>query len=207
MGAEARRQIDLFLKQKNGTKADAAHDWRDVEVIGELKESNVNKKGTLLQIGRYVRDVFSRQPTRRYVHAFTICGRDMECWVFDRSGCYSPGAFNINQEPGRFIQVIAGYTMMEEEELGLDTFTEQDDDCCFIHIDGANRRERLRLESEAFTHQRAIVCRGTSCYLTETPESKGWNYVTKFSWTSNKRRPEADLLQLARSRGVKGVAG
>ncbi|OXV05343.1 hypothetical protein Egran_06889, partial [Elaphomyces granulatus] len=132
----------------------------------------------------------------------------MECWVFDRSGCYSPGAFDIHKEPERFIQVIAGYTMMKEEELGLDTFTEQDDDCRFIHIeqDGANSRERLRLESKAFTHQRAIVCRGTSCYLTKAPESEGWSYVTKFSWTSNRRKPEADLLRLARSRGVEGVA-
>ena|SRR2546423_880844 len=93
-GGEAQRQIDLFVKRNNGQPPDAAHDWRDVEVIGELKASNNNKKGTLLQIGRHVREVFSCQPTRRYVHAFTICGREMEVWVFDRSGCYSPGAFD-----------------------------------------------------------------------------------------------------------------
>jgi Fungal protein kinase len=65
----------------------------------------------------------------------------------DRSGCYSPGAFDIHEEPERFIQVIAGYTMMDEEELGLDTFTEQDGDCRFVHIeqDGANSRGRLRM--------------------------------------------------------------
>jgi protein kinase-like protein len=41
-------------------------------VIGELKASNDRKKDNLLPLGRYVRDVFSSQPTRRYVHAFTI---------------------------------------------------------------------------------------------------------------------------------------
>jgi hypothetical protein len=117
IGAEAHRQIDLFVKQKNGLQLDAAHNWKDVDVIGELKESNNNKKGTLLQIGRYVRDVFSCQPTRRFVHAFAICGRDMEIWVFDRSGCYSPGAFDIHEKPEQFIQVIAGYTMMNNDEL------------------------------------------------------------------------------------------
>ena len=151
VGAEARRQIDLFIKRNNGKPPHAPHDWRDVEVIGELKESNGKKKGTLLQIGRYVRDVFSCQPTRWYVHAFTICGRDMEFWVFDRSGCYSPGSFDIHEEPKRFIQVIAGYTMMNEEELGLDTFTEHDDEHRFIYIeqDGIKGRKRLRLESKA----------------------------------------------------------
>jgi hypothetical protein len=48
--------------------------------------------------------------------------------VFDRSGCYSTGAFDIHEEPERFIQVIAGYIMMNEEELGLDTCMEQDAD-------------------------------------------------------------------------------
>ncbi|KJZ69251.1 hypothetical protein HIM_11354 [Hirsutella minnesotensis 3608] len=118
VGTEAQRQIDLFVKRRNG-QPDAAHDWRDVEVIGELKASNNNKKATLLQIGRYVRDVFSCQPTRRYVHAFTICGREMEVWPL---------------------------------------------------------------------------------------ESEDWSYVAKFSWTSDRRKPEADLLRLARQRGVEGIA-
>jgi hypothetical protein len=207
VGAEAQRQIDLFVKRKNGQSPDATHDWTDVEVIGELKASNRDRKATLLQIGRYVRDVFSCQPTRRYVHAFTICGREMEVWVFDRSGCYSPGYFDIHEEPERFIQVIAGYTMMNEEELGLDTFTEQQCDRHFIHIkDEAAGRKKLRLELKPFTRQRAIVCRGTSCYLTTAPESEDWSYVTKFSWASERRKPETELLTLARQRGVRGIA-
>lgn len=208
LGAEAQRQIDLFVKRNNAQSLDIAHNWMDVEVIGELKASNRDRKGTLLQIGRYVRDVFSCQPTRRYVHAFTICGREMEVWVFDRSGCYSPGPFDIHKEPERFIQVIAGYTMMNEEELGLDTYSEQVGESRFMHVEqeGAGCRKKLQLESTPFTRQRAIVCRGTSCYLTKDPESDDWCYVTKFSWTSNRRKPEADLLGLAHSRGVEGIA-
>ena len=208
IGAEAQRQIDLFVKRNTRQPPDAAHDWRDVEVIGELKESNKNKKGTLLQIGRYVRDVFSCQPTRRHVHAFTICGREMEVWVFDRSGCYSPSAFNIDEKPERFIHVIAGYAMMNDEELGLDTFAKQDGDGRLIHIeqDGASGMKSLRLESQPFTRQRAIVCRGTSCYLTKPLESEDWSYVAKFSWTSDRRKPEVDLLRLAGQRGVEGIA-
>ncbi|XP_044714731.1 kinase [Hirsutella rhossiliensis] len=163
---------------------DAAHDWRDVEVIGELKASNNNKKATLLQIGRYVRDVFSCQPTRR------------------------PGAFDIHEKPKRFIQVIAGYAMMDDEELGLDTFTELDGNSRLIHVDqdGTSGRKRLRLESQPFTRQQAVVCRGTSCYLTKPPDFEDWSYVVKFSWTSDRRKPEADLLRLARQRGVEGIA-
>ncbi|PHH90114.1 hypothetical protein CDD83_4460 [Cordyceps sp. RAO-2017] len=207
IGAEAQRQIDLFIKRKNEQMPGAAHDWKDVEVIGELKASSNNKKVTLLQLGRYVRDIFSCQPTRRYIHAFTICGREMEVWIFDRSGCYSPGAFDIHKNPERFIQVIAGYTMMNDEELGLDTFTERDGDGRLIRIEQDEPSGKtLQLESQPFTRQRAIVCRGTSCYLTKSPGSEDWSYVTKFSWTSDRRKPEADLLRLAREREVEGIA-
>ncbi|RCI16304.1 hypothetical protein L249_2827 [Ophiocordyceps polyrhachis-furcata BCC 54312] len=208
IGAQAQRQLDLFVKRSNRQQQGGAHDWRDVEVIGELKASIGNKKATLLQIGRYVRDVFSCQPTRRYVHAFTICGREMEIWVFDRSGCYSPGAFDIHEKPKRFIQVIAGYTMMNDEELGLDIFTERDRDGLLIQIepDGASGMKKLRLEPQPFTHQRAIVCRGTTCYLTKPQKSENWSSVAKFSWTSDRRKPEADILRLARQRGVEGIA-
>ncbi|KAM4062580.1 kinase [Hirsutella rhossiliensis] len=184
VGAEAQRQIDLFVKRKNGQPPDAAHDWRDVDVIGELKASNNNKKATLLQLGRYVRDVFSCQPTRR------------------------PGAFDIHEKPERFIQVIAGYTMMNDEELGLDIFTDRDGDGRLIHIeqDGASGRKRMRLDSQPFTHQRAIVCRGTSCYLTKPSDAEDWSCVAKLSWTSDRRKPEADFLRLAQQRGVEGIA-
>jgi Fungal protein kinase len=80
----------------------------------------------------------------------------MEVWVFDRSGCYSPGAFDIHKEPERFIQVIAGYTMVSEEELGSNIFAEQDGDYRFIRIeqDGARDGQRLQLESIPFTRHR-----------------------------------------------------
>ncbi|KAH8744658.1 hypothetical protein F5883DRAFT_439246 [Diaporthe sp. PMI_573] len=88
--------LDWWFQFQEEQTSDSAHDWKDVRVIGELKESNRDKNGTLLQISRYVRDAFSCQPTRRYVHAFTICGRP----------------FDIHDEPERFIQVITGYTRL-----------------------------------------------------------------------------------------------
>ena len=207
IGGEAQRQIDLIVKRKSGNPSDTEHDWREIEVIGELKASNNDGvKKPLVQLARYARDVFACQPTRRYLHAFTICGPFMTPWVFDRSGCYSPGQFNIHTEPERFIRLIAGYTMMDEEELGLDTFMERDGDRHFIRIEHEGTEMRLQLELEPFTRQRAIVCRGTSCFLTKRPDSEDWDHVTKFSWTSDRRKPEADLLQLAKQKDVQGIA-
>lgn len=208
VGCEAKRQIDLLVKPNNEKLSKVVHDWKDVKVIGELKESNKDKKATLLQIGSYVRDVFSCQPTRRYVHAFTLCANEMRSWVFDRSGLYSSTAFDIHKEPERFICIIAAYVMMSDEELGLDTFIQRDDGDQFITVveDMTGKERRLQLEPVPIAHQRAIVCRGTSCFRARTPSSEDLRYVVKFSWVSDKRRPEADLLRLARERGVEGVA-
>ena len=158
-------------------------------------------------IGRYVRDIFSNQPTRRYVHVFTLCGNEMRAWVFDRSGPYGSTAFDIHEEPERLIRTIAAYVMMSDDELGLDTFTERNGGNRFITVEDAMGKERrFRLESDPIAYQRAIVCRGTSCFRARIPGSEDLQYVAKFSWVSDKRRPEANLLRLARERGVKGVA-
>ncbi|KMP09338.1 hypothetical protein CIHG_06230 [Coccidioides immitis H538.4] len=66
--------------------------------------------------------------------------------------------------------------------------------------------KRLQLKLDPLTRQRAIVCRGTSCYLTKAPGAEDWNHVTKFSWTSDRQKPEAELLKLANQRGVEGIA-
>ncbi|KAL9125176.1 MAG: hypothetical protein Q9217_005580 [Psora testacea] len=207
-GAEARRQLDIFIKRKSNASG-TVHNWKDVQVIGEHQKSNSKDfKSLLLQLGRYMRDVFTAQPTRRFIHGFFLSGTTMELWVVDRSGPYSSGEFDIHKEPEQFIRALAGYAMMSDEELGLDTFVERDGEDQFIAIteDVNGKERRLQLEPVPIAYQRAIVCRGTSCFRARSPGSKGLQYVTKFSWVSDKRRPEADLLRLAREKGVKGVA-
>ena len=57
--------------------------WTCGPPIGVLKRSNLNWRDTLLQIARYVRDVFPHQPSRGFGNAFTLCGMEMETWDFD----------------------------------------------------------------------------------------------------------------------------
>ncbi|KAL1978298.1 hypothetical protein VTN31DRAFT_1157 [Thermomyces dupontii] len=206
IGGEAARQIDVILKRKNRSPSDTKHNWRDIEVIGELKASEHSVKCPLVQLARYARDVFAYQPTRRYLHGFTISGSTMTVWIFDRSGCYSPATFDIHKEPELFIRVIAGYTMMNEEELGLDTFMRIDRDRHFIRVEHEEDEVELQLEPTPLTRQRAIVCRGTACYLAKFSDSDEWSHVAKFSWTSGQRKSEADFLERANQRGVEGIS-
>lgn len=202
VGAEARRQLDFFIKRRTDA-VDINHDWKDVRVIGEHRVSNNHWKNNFLQISRYVRDVFSVQPTRRFVHVFTLLGTIMELWVFDRSGPYSSGSFDIHLEPEKFIQALVGYTLMSDDELGLDSFIEHDgeDNSITIQEETTGKDIKIQLEQQPMVINRAIVCRGTTCY-----RSKDGKKVVKLSWSSDLRPPEVEHLRRARDRGVTGVA-
>ncbi|OAA41627.1 serine/threonine-protein kinase Sgk2 [Metarhizium rileyi] len=198
---ERKGQMDLFL-QTPVTNANDIFEYKHVLVVGEQKKSydTGRFKATLLQLARYVRGVFADQPTRRFVHGFSLCASTMELWVFDRSGPYSSGPFNIHDEPDKFARALIGYATMDDDAMGLDTFIEREDRCRHVTLDDASGNEiRVRLD-KAMVRQQAIVCRGTTCY--ETQNSK----VAKFSWASDKRKLEAEQLKLAEQRGVKGVA-
>ncbi|EXU95608.1 protein kinase [Metarhizium robertsii] len=210
VGTEASRQLDVFVKMRRDKAPDTKHDWKHVLVVGELKKSDQKNKALWLQVGSAVRNVFASQPIRLFVHAFTLTGTEMETWVFDRSGPYSGATFDVHEEPEKFIQVMCGYLMMSDEELGLDTVTREKDNKLFITMPvetcGKKRKRELELDANPIARQRAIVCRGTSCFLAKTTGADEYDKVVKFSWTSSMRPPEADLLNKANERGVKGLA-
>lgn len=209
VGSCSPRQLDLFSK-KRGNGESVKHEWKDVLVVGELKESGQKTQGLLwLQMGSAVRNVFASQPMRLFVHAFTLTGTEMETWVFDRSGPYSGTTFDIHEEPEKFINIMCGYLMMSDEELGLDTFTQTKETRRFVTLPearGSKRKLQLELEPDPIAHQRAIVCRGTTCFRAKAAGTTEFDSVVKYSWTSSTRPPEADLLSKASDRGIKGIA-
>jgi hypothetical protein len=203
-GSEADRKLDIFLIPTDDVPLDGEHGWSNVLVIGEHKRNSAEDRSisTLLQLAGYAREVFGSQPDRRFVPGFTICGSVMRLWVFDRSGSYSSRKFDIHEEPERFIRVIAGYALMTDEELGLNTFIKRDENDKYI-IAG---EVKIYLEDKPIASQKAIVCRGTTCYRGRRGDSMEWEFVVKLAWPSDKRQQEGRLLKLAKDRGVTGIA-
>ncbi|KAI2622580.1 serine/threonine-protein kinase Sgk2 [Hypoxylon sp. NC1633] len=198
---ERKGQMDLFF-QTPAIEANSVFEYKHVLVVGEQKKSYSTGrfKADLLQITRYVRGVFTDQPTRRFVHAFTLCASMMELWVFDRSGAYSSGPFDIHDKPNTFARALVGYATMDDDAMGLDTFIEREDKHQYVTLNDTNGdKARIRL-ARPIVRQKAVVCRGTTCF--ETHDS----HVAKFSWASDKRKLEVEQLKLAAERGVKGVA-
>ncbi|KAH9205216.1 hypothetical protein DL95DRAFT_528943 [Leptodontidium sp. 2 PMI_412] len=203
-GSEADRKLDIFLTPADATLSGGEHNWSTVLVIGEHKQNPDEDRSikTLVQLAGYAREVFGSQPDRRFVPGFTLCGSLMRLWVFDRSGPFSSEKFDIHKEPERFVKVIAGYALMSDAELGLNTFIKRDGNGKYI----VARDVRISLEDKPIASTKAIVCRGTTCYRGRRLDSKDWEYVVKFAWPSDKRQREGRLLKLAKERGVTGVA-
>ncbi|KAM3066403.1 hypothetical protein ACMFMG_012093 [Clarireedia jacksonii] len=185
-GSEADRKLDIFLTPADAVLLHGEHDWSNILVIGEHKQ-NPDEDGstkTLIQLAGYTREVFGSQPERRFVPGFTMCGSMMRLWVFDRSGLYNSEKFDVHKEPERFVRVIAGYTLMTDAELGLNTFVKHDG------------------------NGKYIVARDVNICLEDKPiaSTKAIEYVVKFAWPSDKRQREGELLKLAKERGVTGIA-
>ncbi|KAI9852509.1 MAG: hypothetical protein M1824_001884 [Vezdaea acicularis] len=204
LGSERNQKLDHFLAPSDAVMSSGKRDWSCVLVIGVVK-SNPDDDGqqdTLLQLAGYAREVFGAQPSRRFTHGYTLCGSRMRLYLFDRSGTYSSPNFDIHGYPKHFVRVLAGYALMSDEELGLNTFIKRDN--IGSHI--MSHRSKIYLEDTPIASKNGIVCRGTTCYRGKGERAIEWEYVVKFSWPSAKRRREGELLRLAKDRGVKGIA-
>ena len=179
------------------------YDWSNVLVVGEFK-LNPDKDGrtaSLVQLAGYAREVFGAQPGRRFVHGYTLCGDQMRLYLFDRSGAFSSPEFNIHNHPDRFVKALAGYALMSDEELGLNTFIKHDSSGPYVWV----KKSKIYFDERPIASQNGIVCRGTTCFRGGEANMKR-SCVVKLSWPSVRRRDEGELLKLAKERGVKGVA-
>ncbi|CAD6500914.1 BgTH12-06618 [Blumeria graminis f. sp. triticale] len=200
-GGPCFRQVDFFIKSRS-LRRGTPHSWRDIQVLGEITKLPTSAwMDKFLQLAVYMREVFTAQPLRKFVHGFLLLDTKLQLWVFDRSGPYSTGFIDIGENPEVFVYVITAYMMMSDEELGIDTSVRHERGQTIITVTDANTQEprTLILEAEPFFAQRAIVSRGTACY-----RALDGTYVVKISWRAVDRLSEVNLLMQARD--VRGVA-
>ncbi|KAM3556916.1 hypothetical protein ARSEF4850_005304 [Beauveria asiatica] len=193
-------QMDIFFQKPKRTEG--RFEYKHVLVAGEHKRSfaTTDFKACMLQLTRHVRSIFADQPMRRFVHAFTIRATTMELWIYDRSGAYSSGEFNIHHEPGKLARALVAYATMDDAAMGLDMSIEWKNSHRYITVEDGNGDDKRVELNGLLVWQRAVVCRGTTCFSTR-------HGVAKFSWRLDKRQSsEVRLLKLAQERGVEGVA-
>ncbi|SZF02655.1 unnamed protein product [Blumeria hordei] len=200
-GGPTFRQVDFFIKSRS-LRRGTPHSWRDIHVLGEFTKSSTSVwMDKFLQLAVYMREVFTAQPLRNFVHGFLLLDTKLQLWVFDRSGPYSTGFIEIGENPEVLIYVITAYMLMSDEELGIDTSVRHEKGQTIMTVTDAITQEprTLILEAEPFVRQKAIVSRGTTCY-----RALDGTFVVKISWRAVDRLSEVRLLIQARN--VRGVA-
>ncbi|TGJ85252.1 hypothetical protein E0Z10_g3496 [Xylaria hypoxylon] len=206
-GSVAKRKLDVGLV--DDPKADKArkYHWSHILVPGELK-SNPNDdiaSKAHLDIARCVREVFTAQPTRRFVLAFTLCGDWMRLWEFDRLGGIASEKFNINKDGQRFVSTILGFLWMDDKALGFDPTIIKSEHQQYIEIRQDTKMERLILD-KVIRSAHSIVGRATICWKAHFGEDKSKPFVIKDSWQFPERDEEGELLQQATHQKVTNVA-
>lgn len=217
--SKCKRKCDIFLSPiiVNGQGKVAPplpghrHSWHNVLVPGELK-INPSEDATAdmyLQLAGYVREVFRVQCGRRYVHAFSICGDIMRCYIFDRGGGSISNAFHIGKNSKTlelFVRILWSYVRMDSTQLGFHPTIERESGEVFLPIKTnltmpkfvtiCGRRFQL---IKGLFHQPAIASRGTICWYAEDKETREY-CVIKDAWrapTSVRR----GLIQASQGKG------
>ena len=90
---------------------------------------------------------------------FTICRSLMRLWLFDRSGPYNSEKFDIHKEPERFVKVLAGYALMSDAELGLNTFIKCDGRCKYVVGEDCSGRQADRLDKSYSVQRNDMLSR------------------------------------------------
>ena len=186
---------------------DSDPSWAQILVTGEMKSNPIEdgQETAWLDLATYAREVFRTQEPR-FVLGFTLCGSIMRLWHFDRSGSSESCSFDINDNGFRFIQVILGYHLMNNKQLGLDPTIQHSNGKRFTKISRDDRVERLSLSKE-IRKQAAVVGRATTCWRAYCDDNESTEpLVVKDSW-QYKERPEGEkLIKEATDKGVRNIA-
>jgi len=218
----SQRLCDLFLAPTITTDTCHLHAWPNVLVPAELKASPTQdcSSDTIVQLASYAREVFGAQVNRRFVHAFTICGQFLRCYLFDRAGVSISERLHVGKNDkaqALFGRILKGYAGMSAPELGFDIHyeysstptgteslssipTSSTPEPRFLHF----QNHRFKLIRILF-HRPVIVSRGTLCWLAVDVDS-GEECVIKDSWRASWRTSEGELLARAKDCGVWGIS-
>lgn len=187
--------------------------WAQVLAVAQIcvDGSSLYREG-LTSLCCHASQIFILQPTRLYVHGLYIRGSTLELWVFDRAGMYCADAFDIHTDPGRYVALVLGYTLMDSEALGsfyvirVDTTRADYTRTTFVPKSKRSYSPALVIpvNDTPFVRVMGIVGSGMVCYYARE-DSEEPNRVLKLKWRTIDDMPEEGPLEKARNRDVWGV--
>ncbi|KAI0161090.1 hypothetical protein GGR52DRAFT_562862 [Hypoxylon sp. FL1284] len=201
-GSTAKRKLDIGIV----ARPEALAHWSQILIPGELKSNpgEDQEDGAWFDIGKYVREIFAVQDTRRFVLAFSLCGPLMRVWEFDRLGGIASTPFDINKDGLRFVSTILGFLWIEERELGFDPTIITANDKKYVEITRDGIRESIVID-RLIGRTRCIAGRATTCWKAHS-EGNPFALAIKDSWQYPEQEEEGELLLEVTENCVSNVA-
>ncbi|KAF1965563.1 hypothetical protein BU23DRAFT_593649 [Bimuria novae-zelandiae CBS 107.79] len=207
-GSTADRKLDVGFVDDPSAGVDSKCHWSQILIPGELKSNPSADRASKawLDLGRYAREVFAAQDSRRFVLGFTLCGSLMRLWEFDRLGGIASEQFDVNKEGLQFVSAVLGFLWLNEEQLGFDPTFITSDGTRYIEIERNNQKERLIID-EVMMRAPCIAGRATTCWRAHRDRDDSRTpLVIKDSWQFPEREEEGELLREATDKDVINVA-
>ncbi|KAF2010457.1 serine/threonine-protein kinase Sgk2 [Aaosphaeria arxii CBS 175.79] len=182
--------------------------WQDVQCIACFcQDDSTAYRDGLLTLCTHANKVFIHQPLRMYLYGLYIYKCQLEAWIFDRSGIWVCQAFNIQDNPQRFLAMILSYRSMSDADLGLSSVVKRDDNGSFVTFNDTVTPglQKLYLEDKTIALSDDLVGQGTTCYRARSSGRDQWDYVIKVKWRPADRRPEEEILNLAMQKKAWGI--
>lgn len=183
--------------------------WYDVVALGSVREaSSTGYQQAFLQLCGQAQAVFQHQPTRRFLHAFSIYGFTLEFFVFDRAGVMSSEPLDLREDFSKLLEIMHRYSTMTDEQLGAGAFIGEDNKGKHVQLSTVHREgtRKLYTDDEPLAWPaKLLTLPGAFCLQANTPEGTSPDVVVKFIWESPSNRREIEILNHATRRGVWGV--
>lgn len=202
-GFSTRRSPDFCLVPKtlaaNPQQQQQQVSFATMLVVGEHQSSPKTDVHAFLQLADYASHIFTQQPLRWYVHGLLSYNKHpggLRLFIFDRGGVV--GSCLLPLTLPTMTHLAAAYADIPMGNLG---FPPSPADRISIPLPGPGG-QRATI-GRTLCSRPGIVCRGTYCALAQLGTTQ---LLVKYSWRSEARGNEGELLQLAAQRGVIGVA-
>ena len=145
--SKIQRQLDLlFTKKHMDLDVEGEISWAHVDAYGEIK-AVVDEHGTDADFEKLVEDemnnyaycIFEVQEFRRFVHAFSLYGKDARVSIYDRAGVVHSEKFDITTHPLSFLQMILAFAYFDDKDLGYDPSVKMEGNKRTINIRGLSK--------------------------------------------------------------------
>ncbi|KAJ1725421.1 hypothetical protein LPJ53_000351, partial [Coemansia erecta] len=204
-------RIDIGIYSADLTKGELKDkiDYCDMLLIVEAKKSDCcdNKDGVrveaLEQLCRYTRQIYEKQPWRRFAWGMTVCGSKVHVYIFGRDRIFESPMIDLraSDDRSKLIRLLASWAFCPRSVFGYDKTISHIGalDCFTFSVDGLDELiyapSTIRTSDNLFGrhtvcyHARAVPSNAVHEFTKSDLHPKHLDLFVKDAWAFSERSP------------------